>query len=76
MSVDYLYKTFIEKFYSLLKTCASLKKISKNKLKFKDKPWIKSGLQKSISIKSHYFLKFIIFKDPTKKNEGHKSYKY
>ena len=42
------YKTFLEKFESLLDTYALLKKISKNKLKFKDKPWITPGLQKSI----------------------------
>lgn len=45
MSLDYLYKTFIEKFDSLLNSCTLLKKISKNKLKFKDKSWIKSGLK-------------------------------
>ena len=42
------YKTFLEKFESLLDTYALLKKNSKNKLKFKDKPWITPGLQKSI----------------------------
>ena len=46
------YKTFLEKFESLLDTYTSLKKISKNKLKSKDKPWITPGLQKSISIKN------------------------
>ena len=40
-----MYKTFIEKFDSLLNTCAPLKIISKNKLKFKDTPWIKFGLK-------------------------------
>ena len=37
------YKTFREKFESLLDTYAPLKKISKNKLKFNDKPWITPG---------------------------------
>ena len=37
MKVDNLYKTFIEKFNSLLNTYAPWKKNSKNKLKFKDK---------------------------------------
>ena len=46
------FKTFIEQFESLLDTYAPLKKISKNKLKFKDKPWITPGLQKSISVKN------------------------
>ena len=45
MSLDYLYKTFIEKFDSLLSISTPLKKISKYKLKFKDKSWIKSGLK-------------------------------
>ena len=48
------YNTFLEKFESLLDTYASLKKISKNKLKFKDKPWITPGLQKSISINNQF----------------------
>ena len=44
------YKTFLEKFESLLDTYAHLKNISKNKLKFEGKRWITPGLQKSISI--------------------------
>ena len=60
------YKTFLENF-PLLDTYAPLKKISKNKLKFKDKPWITSGLQKSISIKNRFLSKFIKLKDPCKK---------
>ena len=47
------YKTFLEKFESLLDIYAPLKRISKNKLKFKDKPWITRGLQNSISIKTN-----------------------
>ena len=38
----------------------------KNKLRFKDKPSIKSGLQKVASIKNHYLSQFIRFKDPAK----------
>ena len=34
---------------------------------FKDKPWITSGLQKSISIKNQFLSKFSKFKDPCKK---------
>ena len=63
------YKTFLEKFESLLETYAPLKKISKNKLKFRDKPWINTGLQKSISIKNQFLSKFIKLKDPCKKRK-------
>ena len=42
----------------MLDTYATLKNI-KSKLKFKDKSWITSGLQKSVSIKNHYLSKFI-----------------
>ena len=37
--------------------CA-FKEIYKNKLKFKDKPWITPGLQKSIAVKSQFLSKF------------------
>ena len=65
------YKTFLEKFESLLDTYAPLNKISKNKLKFKDKPWITPGLQKSIqkSIKNQFMLKVIKLKDTCKKRK-------
>ena len=62
-------KTFLEKFESLLDTYAPLKKLSKNKLKFKDKPWITPGLQKTISIKNQFLSKFIKSKDPNKKRK-------
>ena len=63
------YKTFLEKFESLLETYAPLKKISENKLKFRDKPWINTGLQKFISIKNQFLSKFIKLKDPCKKRK-------
>ena len=63
------YKTFLEKFESLLDTYAPLKKLSKNKLKFKDEPWITPGLQKSISVKNQYLSKFIKLKDSNKKRK-------
>ena len=63
------YKTFFEKFESLPDTYAPLKKLSKNKLKFNDKPWITPGLQKSISIKNQFLSKFIKLKDPNKKRK-------
>ena len=72
------YKTFLEKFESLLDTYAPLKKVSKNKLKFKDKPLITPGLQKSLVIKKQFLSKFIKLKDPCKKMEAsirHRQYR-
>ena len=69
------YKTFLEKFESLLDNYGPLKKTSKNKLKLKDNPWITPGLQKSISIKNQFLSKFIKLKDPCKKMEAHIRYK-
>ena len=63
------FKTFLEKFESLLDTYAPLKKLSKNKLKFKDKPWITPGLQKSITTENQSLSKFIKLKDPNKKRK-------
>ena len=50
----------------LLKIHAPYKKVKKYKLKFKEKPWISSVLQKSISIKNSIFTTFISNKDPHK----------
>ena len=57
MNIDVLYKTFLEKTEPLLDSYAPLKKTSKNKLTFKDKPWITSVLQKSTSIKNQTLVK-------------------
>ena len=38
--------------------------IKKYKLKFKEKPWISFGLQKSISVKNSIFKKNINKRDP------------
>ena len=55
--------------------CAPLKKISKQTLKFRNKPWITLGLQKSVSIKNHLLTKYIKLKDVTLKNEAQIKYK-
>ena len=47
------YKNFLEKFESLFETYSPLKKIYKNKLKFKDTSWT-THLQKSLSIKTNF----------------------
>ena len=44
-----------------------LKKISKYKLSFQWKPWMKNGFQKSISVKNNFLTTFIKKKHPTKK---------
>ena len=61
--------------YDLLKIHATYKKVKKYKFKFNKKPWISSGLQKSISIKNPIFKKYINNKDPHIKEELHQKYK-
>ena len=51
----------------LVDTYAPLKRINKYKLKFKSKPWITLGLQKSISVKNKFVTYFINKKDPALK---------
>ena len=55
----------------LIDTYAPLKRINKKKLKFKSKPWINFGLQKSISVKNNLLTNFISKKDPVLKEEFH-----
>ena len=59
----------------LLDTYAPLKKINKDKLKFKSKPCITLGLQKSISVKNKLLTNFINKKEPILKEEFHTNYK-
>ena len=51
-----------------------LKEINKYKLKFKSKPWITSGLQKSIFVKNKLLTYFINKKDSILKEEFHTNY--
>ena len=55
----------------LLDTYAALKRVNKYKLKFKSKPLITLGLQKSISVKYKLLTNFINKKDPISKEECH-----
>lgn len=48
----YIKLSLTQNFESFLNSYLALKKIPKNKIKFKDKPWITSGLQKTISVKT------------------------
>ena len=52
-----------------------LGKSKKKKLRFRSKPWITVGLQKSISIKNILFAKFIKSTDISQTNEIHIKYK-
>ena len=74
-NADQSFVSFLAKFNSILDLHAPLKKISKQKLKFRNKPWITLGLQKSISIKNHLLTKYIKLKDVTLKNEAQIKYK-
>ena len=56
-------------------TNAPLKRINKYKLKFRSKPWITLGLQKSIPAKNKLLKNFINKKDPVLKEEFHTKYK-
>ena len=64
-------KTFLEKFESTWHLCLT-KYISKNKLQFKDKPWLTRSLQKFTPNKNQFPSKFIKLKDPCKKGNPHK----
>ena len=59
----------------LLKIIVPYEKVQKYKLRFKEKPWISSGLQKSISSKNSIFKKYINKEDPSIKEQLHPKYK-
>ena len=59
----------------LLDTYVPLKRINKYKLKFKSKPWITLGLQKSMYVKNKLLTNFINKKDPALKEEFHSKFK-
>ena len=58
-NINYSTEIFLNKINKLLDNFAPFKKISKYKLKFKSKPWITPGLQKSISVKNKFLSDFI-----------------
>ena len=75
LNVDNSTRMYLDKINMLLDTCAPLKRINKYKMKFKSKPWITLGLQKSISAKNNLLKNFINKKDPILKEEFHTNYK-
>ena len=58
-NIDYSTEAFLNKINNLVDCYAPFKRISKYKLKFKTKPWITPGLQKSISIKNKLLSEYI-----------------
>ena len=74
-NIDNSTKMYLDRINMLLDTYAPLKRINKYKLKFKSKPWITLGLQKSISAKNKLLKNFINKKDPVLKEEFHTKYK-
>ena len=74
-NIDLSTNNFLNAMNSLLNKYARFKKISKYKLKFKRKPWITFGIQKSISVKNKPLKKFINKKDPPIKVKCHEKYK-
>ena len=75
LNADKSTKKFLDKINMLLDTYAPLKRVKKYKLKFKSKPWITLGLQKSISVKNKLLTNFINKKDPILKEECQTNYK-
>ena len=72
---NYSFKNFLDQFDNLLDKHAPYKKLSKSQIRFKQKPWITLGLQKSIKVKSKLFSKYIKLKDNTLKLEAQSRYK-
>ena len=60
---------------SILDLYTYLKEITKQKLKFRNKPWLTLGQQKSISIKNHLLTKCVKLKNVTLKNKAQIKYK-
>ena len=53
---DFSFQCFLKKSNLILDKYLPLRKLTKQKLKFKTKPWITPGLQKSISVKKKNYL--------------------
>ena len=75
LNADNSTKIYLDAINMLLDTYAPLKRINKYKMKFKSKPWITLGLQKSISVKNKLFVNFINKKGQILKEEFHTNYK-
>ena len=62
--MNFLRETCLSKINSLFDIHAPLKKTSKYKLKFKTKPWITPGLQKSVAFKNKLLKNSFASKNP------------
>ena len=60
LNADNSSRMYLDKINMLLDTYAPLKRINKYKTKFKSKPWITLGLQKSVSVKNKLLKFFLI----------------
>ena len=58
LNADNSTRSLLDKINILLDTYASLKRVKKYKVKFRSRPWITLGLQKSISVKKQITYKF------------------
>ena len=75
LNADNSTRMCLNKINILLDTYAPLKRMNKYKMKFKSKPWMTLGLQKSMSVKNKLLKNFINKKDPILKQEFHTNYK-
>ena len=75
LNADNSTRMYLDKINMLLDTYAPLKRVNKYKMKFKSKPWITLGLQKSVPVKNKLLKSFINKKDPILKEEFHTNYK-
>ena len=75
LDADNSTKIYLHKIHVLIDTYGPLKRINKYKLKFKSKPCITLGLQKSISVKNKLITNSINKKVPILKEEFHTIYK-
>ena len=75
LNADNSTRMYLDKINMLLDTYVPLKRINRYKMKFKSKPWITLGLQKSISVKNKLLKNFINKKGPILKEEFHTNYK-
>ena len=69
------FHNYIEEVKKIISNHAPLRRSRKRELKFQSKPWISSGLQKSIAIKNKLFGKFIKSTDSIIKEKLHNDYK-
>ena len=73
--IDLSFSKFLSNFNNLLLQYAPLKKLSNKEIKTLRKPWITTGILKSIAKKNKINRKYNRTKNPIKKEELHQLYK-